>query len=88
MLYTLSQAQYNLDELTRLIEQTTAEDAIVLWQNGVLQAIKFPYLFAHLPNVFALENDVKARGLNLNINTISLSQLVEISEKFHPQIAL
>ncbi|RPE82654.1 hypothetical protein EDC46_1592, partial [Vespertiliibacter pulmonis] len=46
MLYTLSQANYAPNELTQLLHQITDNDALVLWQNGVLQAVKFPNLFA------------------------------------------
>lgn len=87
MLYTLSQAHYDHAELEQLLAQLTAEDSLLLWQNGVLQAVKFPQLFANRPNVFALENDVKARGLTLSIPTISLAELVELSERCYPQLA-
>lgn len=88
MLYTLSQADYNPNELSQLLQQITDNDAVVLWQNGVLQAVKFPDFFANIPNVFVLENDIKARGLTVTFNTITLSEFISISEKFFPQVAL
>lgn len=88
MLYTLSQADYNLEELQSLLQQVTEKDAVVLWQNGILQAVKNPQIFAKLPNVFVLENDVNARGLTASLPTISYREFVKITEQFHPQISL
>lgn len=88
MLYTLSQAHYDPAELQQILAQLRPEDALVLWQNGVLQAVRNPQFFANLPNVFALENDVNARGLRLEVETISLEKLVQLTEQFHPQLAL
>ncbi|WP_124210994.1 DsrH/TusB family sulfur relay protein [Vespertiliibacter pulmonis] len=84
----LSQANYTPNELTQLLHQITDNDALVLWQNGVLQAVKFPNLFANISNVFVLENDIKARGLTVPFKTITLSEFISISEKFFPQVAL
>lgn len=88
MLYTLSQADYNPDELSQLLQQITDNDAVVLWQNGVLQAVKFPDFFANIANIFVLEKDIKARGLTVPFNTITLSEFISISEEFFPQVAL
>lgn len=88
MLYTLSKADYDLTELQQILAQVRPDDAVVLWQNGVLQAVKNPQIFAQLPQLFALENDVKARGLRVDIETISLAKLVQLTEQFYPQIAL
>lgn len=89
MLYTLSKAQYNADELTQWLAQITENDALVLWQDGVLQAVKNPELFANLP-VFVLENDLNARGLHsLNsLPAISLAEFIILTEKHSPQITL
>ena len=40
MLYTLSKAQYDKQELTTLLAQLQPTDALLLWQDGVLQAVK------------------------------------------------
>lgn len=89
MLYTLSKAQYNADELTQWLAQITENDALVLWQDGVLQAVKNPELFANFP-VFVLENDLKARGLNSlsSLPAITLAEFVKLTEKHSPQVAL
>lgn len=88
MLYTFSQAHYDQAELASLLAQVQESDCVLLWQDGVLQAVKNPQLFAKLPHVFALENDVNARALRLDIPTVSLKQLVGLTENYFPQIAL
>lgn len=86
MLYTLSQA--HTDNLHTLLAQLSDKDALLFWQNGVLQAVKNPQIFANCPNVFVLENDLQARGLTSTLPTVSLAELVTLTEQFHPQIAL
>ncbi len=95
MLYTFSQANYDINELARHLEHITEKDAIVLWQDGVLLALKFPMLLSNTNTVcFILETDLKARnlqkGIRLNhkIKIISLSQLVQLTEQYYPQLAL
>lgn len=88
MLYTLSQAQHSEEELTAIFSRLTDQDAVILWQNGVLQSVKNHDFFAKYPQVFVLETDLNARGLSTDLTTISLEQLVDISERFYPQIAL
>lgn len=88
MLYTLSQADYTIDDLHRLLSGYSTNDALVLWQNGVLQAVKNPDFFATLPNVFVLQNDLTARALSSTLPTISLAQFVALSEQFFPQMTL
>lgn len=86
MLYTLSHS--HSENLNALLAQITANDALVLWQDGVLQAVKNPQIFATLPNVFVLENDLLARGLSYELPTVSMTDLVELTEQFYPHIAL
>lgn len=92
MLYTLSQAEYSPQKLTEMIAQYQADDAIVLWQDGVLQAVKNPQFFANLPNVFVVKQDIEARGLAGvladSFRQITLSEFVKITENFAPQVAL
>ena len=40
MLYTFSQAHYSETELQRYLTEITENDAVVLWQDGVLLAVK------------------------------------------------
>lgn len=88
MLYTLSQADYAPEDLARLLSGYRAQDALVLWQNGVLQAVKNPDFFAQLPNVFVLQDDLTARALSSALPSISLTQFVALSEQFFPQMTL
>lgn len=88
MLYTLSRAQYDKQELTTLLAQLQPTDALLLWQDGVLQAVKNPQLFANRENVFALIQDLQARNLTVAVETISLEQAVRLTEEFYPQVSL
>lgn len=88
MLYTLSKAQYDKQELTTLLAQLQLTDALLLWQDGVLQAVKNPQLFANRENVFALTQDLQARNLTVTMETISLEQAVRLTEEFYPQVGL
>lgn len=88
MLYTLSKAQYDKQELTTLLAQLQPTDALLLWQDGVLQAVKNPQLFANRENVFALTQDLQARNLTVTVETISLEQAVRLTEGFYPQVGL
>ena len=88
MLYTLSKAQYDKQELSTLLAQLQPTDALLLWQDGVLQAIKNPQLFANRENVFALIQDLQARNLTVTVETISLEQAVRLTEEFYPQVSL
>lgn len=88
MLYTLSKAQYDKQELTTLLAQLQLTDALLLWQDGVLQAVKNPQLFANRENVFALTQDLQARNLTVTVETISLEQVVRLTEEFYPQVSL
>ena len=88
MLYTLSRAQYDKQELSTLLAQLQPTDALLLWQDGVLQAVKNPQLFANRENVFALTQDLQARNLTVTVETISLEQAVRLTEEFYPQVSL
>ena len=88
MLYTLSKAQYDKQELSTLLAQLPPTDALLLWQDGVLQAIKNPQLFANRENVFALTQDLQARNLTVTVETIYLEQVVRLTEEFYPQVSL
>ena len=88
MLYTLSKAQYDKQELTTLLAQLQPTDALLLWQDGVLQAVKNPQLFTNRENVVALAQDLQARNLTTTVETISLEQSVKLTETFYPQMSL
>ena len=88
MLYTLSKAQYDKQELSTLLAQLQPTDALLLWQDGVLQAVKNSQLFANRENVFALTQDLQARNLTVTVETISLEQAVRLTEEFYPQVSL
>lgn len=88
MLYTLSKAQYDLNELQQILAQITENDALVLWQDGVLLAVKYPQLFTPISHIFVLANDLEARGLTLaNYQLLSFPDFIQVTEKFYPHIA-
>ncbi|MFA9488305.1 MULTISPECIES: sulfurtransferase complex subunit TusB [unclassified Mannheimia] len=90
MLYTLSKAQYDKETLS-ILNHITENDTVVLWQDGVLQAVKNPQFFANLPRCYLLEQDVTARGLQQSLSefrTISLAECVKLTERYFPQIAM
>lgn len=94
MLYTFSQAHYSVAELNHWFAGLTADDAVVLWQDGVYLPLHHPTLLALSGiKLFALEPDVHARGLSeryagLAIEVIDYPALVSVSETYFPQIAL
>ena len=64
MLYTFSQAHYSETELQRYLTEITENDAVVLWQDGVLLAVKYGEMFIQCKGqCFMLEQDVLARNL-------------------------
>ena len=94
MLYTFSQAHYSETELQRYLTETTENDAVVLWQDGVLLAVKYGEMFIQCKGqCFMLEQDVLARNLtallpNNKVRSISLTDLVDLTVQYSPQIAL
>ena len=45
MFYTFSQAHYSETDLQRYLTDITENDAVVLWQDGVLLAVKYGEMF-------------------------------------------
>lgn len=88
MLYTLSQANYDQRTLNDILAQLTENDALLLWQDGVLQAVKNRDFFANRPNVFVSAPDCTARNIRTDLHTISLTETVKLTEDYFPQIAL
>lgn len=95
MLYTFSQADYDQQTLEIYVRNANATDVIVLWQDGVLLAIKQADVLARCQApCFVLENDLLARNLtallpeNAKVRSISLADFVALSEQYFPQIAL
>ncbi|KGQ28916.1 sulfur transfer complex subunit TusB [Gallibacterium anatis] len=95
MLYTFANRQYDIQWLQQIFQQLTPCDVILLWQDGVLLPLKYPILFNQLTQYFLLENDVMARGISsvlskiaTNAKCINLSQTVQITEDYYPQINL
>ena len=94
MLYTFSQAHDSETELQRYLTETTENDAVVLWQDGVLLAVKYGEMFTQCKGqCFVLEQDVLARNLtallpNNKVRSISLTDLVDLTAQYSPQIAL
>ena len=94
MLYTFSQAHDSETELQRYLIEITENDAVVLWQDGVLLAVKYGEMFTQCKGqCFVLEQDVLARNLtallpNNKVRSISLADLVDLTAQYSPQIAL
>ena len=95
MFYTFSQAHYSGAELQRYLNEITENDAVVLWQDGVLLAVKYREMFTQCKGqCFVLEQDVLARNLtallleNNKVRSISLTDLVDLTAQYSPQIAL
>jgi len=92
MLYTFSQANYSRNELMRYFQYITENDTVLLWQDGILLALKETALLEHCKApVYAVEDDVQARGLTSKIPAqwfISQAESVELIEEFAPHFAL
>ncbi|WP_295654277.1 sulfurtransferase complex subunit TusB [uncultured Haemophilus sp.] len=94
MLYTFSQAHYSETDLQRYLTDITENDAVVLWQDGVLLVVKYGEMFTQCKGqCFVLEQDVLARNLttllsNNKVRSISLADLVDLTAQYSPQIAL
>ena len=94
MLYTFSQAHYSETELQRYLTDITENDAVVLWQDGVLLAVKYGEMFTQCKGqCFVLEQDVLARNVtallpNNKVRSISLTDFVDLTAQYSPQIAL
>ena len=94
MLYTFSQAHYSEAELQRYLTEITENDAVVLWQDGVLLAVKYGEMFTQCKGqCFVLEQDVLARNVtallpNNKVRSISLTDFVDLTAQYSPQIAL
>ena len=94
MLYTFSQAYYSETELQRYLTEITEKDAVVLWQDGVLLAVKYGEMLTQCKGqCFMLKQDVLARNLtallsNNQVRSISLADLVDLTAQYSPQIAL
>lgn len=72
MLYTIASSPFNCD-LAAIVSLLTPEDEILLIQDGVLAATNAGYYLAMLQekgvNIFALKDDVEARGLQTVLST-------------------
>ena len=95
MLYTFSQAHYSETDLKRYLTDITENDVVVLWQDGVLLVVKYGEMFTQCKGqCFMLEQDALARNLtallpeNNQVRSISLTDFVELTAQYSPQIAL
>ena len=68
---------------------------MVLWQDGVLLAVKYGEVLTQCKGqCFMLEQDILARNLtallpeNNKVRSISLTYLVDLTAQYSPQIAL
>ncbi|MBE2897208.1 sulfurtransferase complex subunit TusB [Pasteurellaceae bacterium HPA106] len=95
MLYTFSKSYYPEDELSLILANLRVDDAVLLWQEGVMLAQTHRTLLHALQTpCYALAQDIKARNLTALfaelpiIEQIDMAELVRVSERFHPQLAL
>ena len=95
MLYTFSQAHYSETDLQRYLTEITENDAVVLWQDGVLLAVKYREVLTQFKGqCFVLEQDVLARNLTAllpehnKVRSISFADLVDLTDQYSPHIAL
>ena len=65
MLYTFSQAHYSETDIQRYLTDITENDAVVLWQDGVLLVVKYGEMFTQCKGqCFVLEQDVLVSKFN------------------------
>ena len=94
MLYTFSQAHYSETDFQRSLTEITENDAVILWQDGVLLSVKYGEMFTQCKGqCFVLEQDVLARNVtallpNNKVRSISLTDFVDLTAQYSPQIAL
>ncbi|PVX42685.1 tRNA 2-thiouridine synthesizing protein B [Pasteurella langaaensis DSM 22999] len=92
MLYSFSQANYAQPELMRYFQYITEKDVVLLWQDGVLLALRDVALLENCKApVRIVVDDVKARGLISKIPTewlIPQSLAVELTEQVTPHFAI
>lgn len=88
MLYTFSKANYDQAWLIQTLAQFDENDIALLWQDGVLQAVKNAECFANV-NTYVLSADLRARGLtDMNkFPEVELNEVVTLTEYYFPQIA-
>lgn len=96
MIYTFSQANYSSTQFSQYLKTAAKNDAILLWQDGVLLGLIQTQHF-HLTQApcYALLNDVEARGLTQQLTEklpelklITFAELVRLTEQHYPQLAL
>jgi len=94
MLHTISQSE-NLINSPNLLTLLRQDDAVLLWQDGVIIGLKNSDTLKQLIDkeipVFALINDINARGLapiyNSYVQQITMTNCIALTEKYHPQFA-
>ncbi|WP_439214179.1 sulfurtransferase complex subunit TusB [Duffyella gerundensis] len=94
MLFTLMRSPYQID-LDILLQALTAEDALLLLQDGVTAAVEksrfLPRLTACSAQLYVLQEDVAARGLVAQISTnfavIDYNGFVTLTIKHQQQVA-
>ncbi|ALB64338.1 tRNA 5-methylaminomethyl-2-thiouridine synthase TusB [Cronobacter condimenti 1330] len=94
MLYTLSHSPWQCD-INALLRLVRSGDDLLLMQDGILAALNDSRFAAALlatpARVFALQNDVEARGVSAqisgNIEMISYNDFVKLTVKHASQMA-
>lgn len=74
---------------TKALPQSQTSASLLLTQDGVI-AVTTALNAAHFVDIYALESDLKARGLlnaaqkNTQVNIIDLEQFVQLTLNHHP----
>lgn len=74
------------------IEMILPNDVILFWQDGVILALQDSQILTKITcQCYALDQDLAARGLinfvDQKIKIINISQFVELTAKYYPQLA-
>ncbi|MEI9747915.1 sulfurtransferase complex subunit TusB [Moellerella wisconsensis] len=94
MLYTIASSPFNCD-FAAIVSLLTPEDEVLLIQDGVLAATNAGYYLATLQekgvNIFALRDDVEARGLqtvlSIDVPLLTYQQFVLLTVKHSQHFA-
>lgn len=95
MLYTLSRSPFASPALTDILRLATAQDALLLWSDGVIAALANSEFAEPLATssvkVYVLQEDVLARGLSAHLHpqtqVIDYQGWVALTEQYPQQLA-
>lgn len=83
MLHLIQKSPFQTQCLSECLNIASKDDAFLLMHDGVYAIQKADFIEQH-DNIYALESDLKARGLtnnNSNVSIISYSEFVALTEQ-------